>query len=188
QVATSFAAVAGFTLALGAVFSWMGYPLVMAFVLLEITALAAALLAYARCAGDRDILSIDGGDLVVEQWHATRVQRTVLPLAWVRVSPAEAPAVGLQLAAVGAAVTVGRHGTPRQRERLLQELRQVVRGQGAVGSSDAGVLANGRLVQTAHTSQVNYGAWPNQAPLSRQARCRASPDTAHPSTPTNTSL
>ncbi|MCR5867544.1 DUF2244 domain-containing protein [Aquincola sp. J276] len=149
QVATSFAAVAGFTLALGAVFSWMGYPLVMAFVLLEITALAAALLAYARCAGDRDILSIEGEQLVVEQWHAARVQRTVLPVAWVRVSPAEAPAVGLQLAAGGVSVAVGRHVTPRQRERLLQELRQVLRGRALAGSFEvgrSGVVQEGRLI------------------------------------------
>jgi uncharacterized membrane protein len=116
--------------ALSAGFWWQGAPLVSAFAGLEILAVGAALLAYARHAGDREVLTLAGRSLAVEQRLGSRVERTDLECAWLSVEPAAGQGSLVELKARGRRVRVGRFLRPEVRGAFAQELRRAVRRAG----------------------------------------------------------
>ena len=122
-------AVAGYSLAAalalpgGVVAWWFGFTPVAAFVLVELVALAAALVAQARHACDAESLRLEAGELQVERRTGPITQRDTLPRAWLRIEdPARADAL-VGRCSGGRRIEVGRHLPIAQRWQLAAELR-----------------------------------------------------------------
>jgi uncharacterized membrane protein len=113
-----------------AAFWWQGAPLISAFAGLEILAVGAALLAYARHAGDREVLTLTGRSLAVEQRLGGRVEQADLECAWLTVEPAAGQGSLVELKARGRTLCVGRFLRPELRGAFAQELRRAVRRAG----------------------------------------------------------
>jgi uncharacterized membrane protein len=115
------------SLSIAAAFWWLGAPYVLAFAAVEQVALMAALLAWARHAGDRETLTLSGGELVVEQRFGANTERTAFRAEWLSVEPAVAQGSMVELAGQGRRVRVGRHLRPELRAGLARELRRALR-------------------------------------------------------------
>jgi uncharacterized membrane protein len=127
QMGAAFAALCGVSLLIGLAFAWMGAPFVALFAGVEVLALAVALWACARHAGDGERLTLSGERLLVEQHLGARTTRTELPLAWLTIEPALAQGSLIELGGQGRRVRVGRFLRPEQRPLLAAELRRALR-------------------------------------------------------------
>jgi uncharacterized membrane protein len=109
-------------------FCWyQGAMLVLPFAALELAAVGAAFLAYARHAADRETISLEGRQLVVEVESAGHRQRAEFDRDWVRVEPGVSDRSLVELSARGRSVTVGRYVRPELRPVLAQEIRKALR-------------------------------------------------------------
>jgi len=117
-------------LAMGvAAFFWsQGATLVLPFAVLELVAVGAAFLVYARHATDSERISLLEGRLVVEWETAGRSSRCEFAREWVRVEPR--PDVGQLIDGRGGgrSVQVGRFLRSDLRPLLAREIRQALRG------------------------------------------------------------
>ena len=89
--------------------------------------MGVALLMVARHAGDRELITMAGHELVVEKYFGPAVARTRFRAEWVRVEPAAADGSLVELSGEGRSVRVGRHMRPELRVELAQELRRALR-------------------------------------------------------------
>lgn len=113
-----------------AVWMWsQGATLVLPFALLELAALAAALLVYARHAADRERLLLADGRLTVERTDGARVERVEFDAGRLRIEPERDERSLIELSQQGRRVAVGRFVRPELRERLARELRTALRRQ-----------------------------------------------------------
>lgn len=126
QLLAGYAALCGFHAVLSLLFWRWGVPLVAPFAALEMMALGAALLAYARHAADRECIVLQPGRLVVEQQVGARLHRTEFDTAWVRVQPPRGPRELLTLAGPGVELRLGRHVRAPLRRAVALELRQAL--------------------------------------------------------------
>lgn len=110
-----------------AFFYWQGAPYVAAFAGLELLALGAALVFFARHAADREQLTLVGRSLLVEQVVAGRTQRAGWQADWLRVEPQAGQGSLVQLSGAGRTLHVGRFLRPELRAAFAQELRQALR-------------------------------------------------------------
>ena len=94
--------------------------------MLELVALAIALVAYARHATDRERLLLADGRLTVERVDGARTERVEFDAAWVRVEPEHDERSLIELSGQGKRVAVGRFVRPELREPLARELRMAV--------------------------------------------------------------
>jgi uncharacterized membrane protein len=109
-------------------FCWyQGAVLVLPFAALELAAVGAAFLAYARHASDRETISLEGRQLVVEVENAGHLQRAEFDRDWVRVEPGFSDRSLVELSARGRSVNVGRYLRPELRPVLAQEIRKALR-------------------------------------------------------------
>lgn len=116
---------------------WLqGVVVVLAFAGLELLAVGLALLVFARHAGDRELIVLGGGQVVVEQRYGTGVARTQFRAEWVRVEPAADDGSLVELSGEGRKVRVGRHVRPELRVALAQELRRALRLARSAGARD----------------------------------------------------
>jgi len=115
------------SLAIAAVFFWHGAPLVLAFAGLELSVVGVALLVFARHAGDREMLTLDGPSLQVEQRVGPRVARNDFAADWLSVEPAAGQGSLVELSAQGRTVRVGRFLRPELRGDFARELRLALR-------------------------------------------------------------
>ncbi|MCY7316617.1 MAG: DUF2244 domain-containing protein [Rubrivivax sp.] len=127
QLAGVFASLCAVSSVIGAFFYWHGAPYVAAFAGIELLAVGAALLIYARHAGDCETLTLMGRLLLIEQCHGSRVEHTQLSADWLTVEPAAGQGSLVELRGRGRTVQVGRHLRPEWRGLLAQELRQALR-------------------------------------------------------------
>ena len=113
-------------LSIGAMFWWLGATLVMPFAWLEVLALAAALLAYARHAADTECIRLERGVLSVQREWGGRVERVEFRTDAVRIG---CPGDGslIELSGQGRQVMVGRLVRPEIRRQLANELRREMR-------------------------------------------------------------
>lgn len=111
-------------------FWWQGAPLVMAFASVELLLVGVALLAYARHAGDREVLTLAGRSLAVEQNHGSRFARADFQAEWLKVEPVAGQGSLVELSAHGQSIRVGRLLRPEARNAFAQELRRAVRRAG----------------------------------------------------------
>lgn len=131
QLVAALGAAAALTLLPGLLFWVLGYPWVMAFAVVEAAALGAALVAWARRAGDRDAVWLRQGRLLVERQRGELVERFEFDPLQARVrAPREDPSDPqgrLVVVAAGARrIAIGGAATPPQRQRLARELRQAL--------------------------------------------------------------
>jgi len=111
-----------------AVFFWIqGARMIMPFAWAELLALGAAMLVYARHAGDRERIALRGGRLTVEYTEGPQVRRVEFQPAWVRVEPEQGDRSLIELSSHGRRVAIGRFVRPELRADLAQELRMALR-------------------------------------------------------------
>ena len=137
QLGGVFASLCAVSLVISAFFSWHGAPYVAAFAGAELLAVGAALLVFARHAGDRETLTLVGRSLLIEQCHGSRIAHTQLAADWLTVEPAAGQGSLVELRGGGRTVQVGRHLRPEWRGVLARELRQALRQAPAAMAPDS---------------------------------------------------
>ncbi|TCS32729.1 putative membrane protein [Paucimonas lemoignei] len=105
-----------------------GAWLVLVFAAMEIAALAAAFVHFARHARDRERIVLADGSLLVERVEADNVHQFRLEPNWIRVEAPRRYGDLIRLRCGGRyAVEVGRFVTVEKRKHLAEELRQALR-------------------------------------------------------------
>jgi uncharacterized membrane protein len=127
QLGLLYLSLCAVSLAIGGFFFFHGARFVIAFAGLELVCVGAAFLVFARHAGDREILTLVGRQLQVEQCFGPRIERTELQADWLRVEPAAGQGSLVQLSARGISVQVGRFIRPELRGAFARELRVALR-------------------------------------------------------------
>ena len=102
--------------------------MIMSFAWLELLAVGAAFLVYARHARDSEIITLHGPSLVVELETGGRTERAEFSREWVRVEPRSGDGSLIQVSGQGRTVVVGRHLRPELRPALAREIRLALRG------------------------------------------------------------
>lgn len=111
-----------------ATFFWLqGATMVMPYAWLELVAVGAAFLVYARHAGDGEKIVLQDGQLVVELETAGRTQREEFNREWVRIEPKDGDGSLIEVSGQGRSVRVGRHVRPELRPALAREIRLALR-------------------------------------------------------------
>ncbi|MBI5720076.1 MAG: DUF2244 domain-containing protein [Burkholderiales bacterium] len=120
-----------------ALFFWLtGARAVLAFTGFELMLLGAAMLLFARHAGDRETLTLVGSSLLVERAVGTRVERAAFSADWLTVEPAAGQNSLVELAGQGHTMRVGRYLRRDLRGDFAHELRRSLRR--ALGRSSPG--------------------------------------------------
>ncbi len=101
--------------------------MVMPFAWLELAAVGAALLVYARHAGDGEKIVLGDGRLVIELETAGRLRRAEFNAQWVQVEPSAGDGSLISVFGQGRSVVVGRHVRPELRPALAREIRSALR-------------------------------------------------------------
>jgi len=127
QMLVFYASLCAVSLGIALAFVGMGMVFVLGFAVLELLALGAALLVFARHVGDRETLTLSGTRLRVETSHGDRVESVDFTAEWLRVETTPDRASWVQLAGEGRAVRVGRFLRPEARQALAGELRRALR-------------------------------------------------------------
>lgn len=127
QLAWLYLSLCVLSLSIGMVFWWYGATLVLPFAWIELAAVGAAFVAYARHAADGERISLQGRRLVVELENAGRLERTEFDSQWVRVEPSAADRSLIEVSGRGRSVSVGRYVRPELRPALAQEIRRALR-------------------------------------------------------------
>ncbi|WP_204734095.1 DUF2244 domain-containing protein [Hydrogenophaga laconesensis] len=110
-------------------FLWsQGAMLVLPFAVLELVAVGAAFLVYARHAADSERIRLLDGRLVVEQETAGRVKRSEFVRDWVQIEPHGGDGLMIEVRGGGQTVRLGRFLRPELRPVLVREIRQALRG------------------------------------------------------------
>ncbi len=112
---------------IAALFWMLGAHLVMPFAGLELVAVGAAFLTYARHATDGERISLTDARLVVERETAGRLERAEFRREWVRVEPVVGDGSLIRVSAQGKSVEVGRFVRPELRPALATEIRRALR-------------------------------------------------------------
>ena len=111
-----------------AIFFWMqGARMVMPFAWLELLAVGAAFVVYARHARDGENIVLQGGQLVVELENGGRMRRAEFNRQWVRIEPKSGDGSLIEVSGQGQSVRVGRHLRPELRPALAREIRFALR-------------------------------------------------------------
>lgn len=127
QLLATFLVLAALTLAIASVFWLHGAVLVLPFASVELLAVGAAMLLYARHAADFESIDLRPGRLTVEHVSAARVRRAEFQPAWVRVEPQHGGRSLIELSGQGQRIAVGRFVRPELRRQLADELRAALR-------------------------------------------------------------
>ena len=111
-----------------ALFFWaQDATLILPFAWLELAAVGAAFLVYARHAADGERISLAGGRLVVELESGGRLERAEFHRDRVRVEPRAGDRSLIEVSGQGRSVSVGRYVRPELRPALAQEIRGALR-------------------------------------------------------------
>ncbi len=125
QLALAYGVLCLLSFSVATAFALYGVWWVPLFSVLEMSAVALAMLYYARHAADYEHIALADGCLMVEQMRAGRLRQTRLDPHWTRIGLPPVRGGGLiRLEAKGVAVDVGRFATAAQRRQVAQELRQ----------------------------------------------------------------
>jgi uncharacterized membrane protein len=127
QLGWLYASLCVVSLGIGSVFWWHGATLVLPFAWLELAAVGAAFVVYARHAADGERISLQGRHLVVELENGGRTERAEFDRAWVRIEPSATDRSLIAVSGGGRSVNVGRYVRPELRPALAQEIRRALR-------------------------------------------------------------
>lgn len=131
QLGWVYASLCVVSLGIGTFFWFRGAPMVMPFAWLELAAVGAAFLVYARHAADGESISLQGARLVVELESAGTKRRAEFSREWVRIEPRAGDGSLIEVSGQGRSVEVGRYVRPELRPALARELRMALRDSGA---------------------------------------------------------
>lgn len=115
------------SLGIGGWFYAHGAPLVLALAGIELLVVGAALLLFARHAGDHETLTLAGRSLHVQQCRASRVEHTEFTADWLTVEPAAGQGSLVELCGRGRTIRIGRFLRPELRAAFARELRLALR-------------------------------------------------------------
>lgn len=127
QMFALFGALCVVSMSIALFFWWQGARMVMSFAWIELFAVGAALLLYARHAADRERIALHNDTLTVEHACGNRVERVEFQAAWVRVEPRSGDHSLVELTGQGRRIFVGRFIRPELRRKLADELRAALR-------------------------------------------------------------
>lgn len=127
QLGWLYASLCVVSLGIGTFFWFQGALLILPFAWLELAAVGAAFVAYARHAADGEHILLQGSRLVVELESAGRLERAEFNRDWVRVEPGTSDRSLIELSGQGRRMVVGRFLRPELRPALAQELRRALR-------------------------------------------------------------
>ena len=127
QMLVFFASLCVVAIGIGTLFWIQGATLVMPFAWLELLAVGAALVLFARHTTDRESIHLQSGRLTVEHVSASHVERVEFTPAWVRVEPQHGDRSLIELSGEGRRIVVGRFVRPEMRRQLAEELRWALR-------------------------------------------------------------
>ncbi len=116
-----------FMLLIGIGFALLGIWFVTAFALLEIGAIALALVHYARHATDREHIALSEGCLLIERVEAGKVQAIRLDPCWTKIAVPDRKRTLIKLESRGVQVEVGGFVSEELRQQVAQELRRELR-------------------------------------------------------------
>lgn len=112
-----------------------GATYVLPFALIELLALGAALLVYARHAADKEFIGLNDQTLHVERHRAGRVETMDFDPRWVRIEPQRHDLSLIRLSGQGRSIDVGQHVQPSWRRQLAAEFRWALCQLGSRSSS-----------------------------------------------------
>lgn len=127
QLLAFYASLCLLSLAIAGLFWLRGATLVMPFAGIELLAVGAALLVYARHAADSETIRLLPGRLTVRRVHGPHVEQVEFAPAWVRVEPESGDRSLIELSGQGRRISVGRFVRPELRRQLADELRWALR-------------------------------------------------------------
>ncbi len=127
QLLAFYASLCVLSLAIAALFWLRGATLVVPFAGVQLLAVGAALLVYARHAADSETIRLRPGRLVVRRAHGPHVEQVEFAPAWVRVEPESGDRSLIELSGQGQRISVGRFVRPELRRQLADELRWALR-------------------------------------------------------------
>lgn len=127
QLLGFYSVLCALSLAVAAFFWWFGAPMVMSFAWIELLAVGAAMLVYARHAADKESIALRDGRLTVEHVSGGRLERVEFQSQWVRVDAQAADGALVELSGEGRRVLVGRYLRRELRRQLANELRVALR-------------------------------------------------------------
>ncbi len=128
QLGWLYASLCVVSLGIGAFFWVQGARLILPFAWLELAAVGAAFVVYARHATDGERISLQGARLVVELETAGRLERAEFLRESVRIEPKAGDWSLIEVFGQGRSVQVGRYVRPELRPALARELRMALRG------------------------------------------------------------
>jgi uncharacterized membrane protein len=123
QLGFAYALMCILSFAVAAAFLLVGFWYILVFTGLEMTAVAAAFLYYARHATDYEHIVLANGSLLVEKVSAGHMQTVQLDTCWLRLQMPRRPGELIHLESRGVAVDIGTFVTIPHRRALAQELR-----------------------------------------------------------------
>jgi uncharacterized membrane protein len=127
QMLAAYALLCTISLAVGLFFWFTGARVVLVFTGFELMLLGAAMLLFARHAGDRETLTLVGRSLLVERAVGARVERSAFSADWLTVEPAAGQNSLVELAGQGRTMRIGRFLRPELRGDFACELRRAMR-------------------------------------------------------------
>lgn len=127
QLAWLYASLCVVSLTIATFFWVQGATFIMPFAWLELAAVGAAFVVYARHALDGEKIVLQGPHLLIEMEVAGRTERVQFNREWVRVEPESGDGSLIQVSGQGRSVKVGRHIRPELRPALAREIRLALR-------------------------------------------------------------
>ena len=128
QLATIFGALATVSLSIAIFFATWGAWLVLPFACIEVLALGAAFVVYARHAADYERIVLCRDCLLVETCRGDRLRREQCAPAWTRVEYSGTRRELIGLVAAGRRIDVGRFVPESERRDLAKQLRNELQG------------------------------------------------------------
>ena len=127
QLGFFYASLCAWSIAIASAFWLRGATLVLPFAGIELLAVGAALVLYARHATDRERMVLRHGRLTVECTLGRRTDQVEFAPAWVRVEPTHGDRSLIELTGQGKRVSIGRFVRPELRRALADELRAALK-------------------------------------------------------------
>jgi len=132
QSAAVYALLCAASFGIALVFLLQGIWMVLAFALVEMTAVGAALLYYARHALDTETIVLSEGCLLIERVDAGRHEEIRLDPYWTRIlAPAPRRRKLIELESHGRRVQVGAYVSEAMRSQVARELKLAIRTRSA---------------------------------------------------------
>lgn len=128
QMGAAFAVLCLMSLTVAAIFIALGVWAILLFTVLELAAVAAAFLCYARHAADYELIVLSQGSLLVRTVLGGREAQVRLDPDFIRIEMPRRHGDLIHLRTREAAVAVGYFATEKKRRELADELRRELQG------------------------------------------------------------